>query len=517
MVNFLNPKNLTSTMKAKKRVMLVILDGWGASKKVYGNAVIAAKPKNFLDYKKNYPYTELCASGECVGLLKGIMGNSEVGHMHLGAGRLMKEELVDVLDSIKDKSFFKNKALVNAIERASKKGKALHIMGLASDGCVHSHIRFLFAMLELCKKRNFKNVYVHMFTDGRDTPTTSGIKYLKQTEAEMKKLGVGKIATVIGRYYAMDRDRRWQRTERAYNALLAINTPRSKSAEEVITNSYKQKITDEFILPKVIGDFNGVKDGDSIVFFNIRSDRARQISMAFELKKFDHFKRKQVNVDLVGMCEYSHDLKMPVAFPPIHPKNVIADVISKAGLKQFHTAETEKYAHVTYFFNGGIEPPKKGEDRLLIHSPKVATYDLKPEMSAYEVTSNLLKRINSEKYDFIVINYANPDMVGHTGVFKAVVSALKHVDKLLGQIVEAARKKGYICIITADHGNAEKMLYDSGEVCTTHTTNPVHFIVVDDKKYKLRNKCALYDVAPTILKLMGIKQPKEMKGKSIIV
>ncbi len=493
-----------------KPLMLVILDGFGLRKEKRGNAVAKAKTPNFNFYWKNYPHCKLKASGEAVGLPKGTLGGSEVGHLNIGAGRIVYQELTRINKAIKNGSFFKNKALLGAINHVKKNNSSLHLIGLLSDAGVHSDYRHLFALLKLAKKNKVNNVYIHVLTDGRDTAPRSALKYIKELKKQIKKLKIGKIATVIGRYYAMDRDKRWNRTEKAYNCIVLAKGLRAKTAEQAVKNSYEKNVTDEFILPTVIGNFKGIKDKDSVILWNYRADRARQISYAFVNKEFDEFKRKKVNINYTCMCEYDEKLKVPVAFPPLKLKNILGEVLSRKGLHQLRIAETEKYAHVTFFFNGGKERPFKKEDRILIPSPKVATYDKTPEMSAYKITEELISQINLRWYDFILVNYANPDMVGHTGDFKATVKAVEVVDECLGKIVKAMQAHNGIIIITADHGNAE----DMKRYRTSHTLNPVPFIILE-KGLKLRNGI-LADIAPTILQLMNIKKPKEMKGRSLI-
>jgi 2,3-bisphosphoglycerate-independent phosphoglycerate mutase len=501
-------------MKTKKRVVLIVLDGWGISKHKEGNAILAAHANYFNQLQKNNSHCTLKASEEFVGLKKSFIGNSEVGHLHIGAGRLVKQDLVRISDSIDDKSFFRNKALLNAMKT---KG-ALHLLGLLSDAGVHSHIDHLFALLEMAKKNNVKQVFVHAITDGRDTPPKSALKYIKQLKEKLKQYNKNwRIATVIGRYYAMDRDNRWNREHKAYEAMVNCKGHHHKNAETAVLEAYNRGETDEFIYPTVVGEKScNVKEGDSIIFFNFRSDRARELTRAFVQGKFNNFKRKRImNLKFTCLTQYDAKINAPVAFHPEYLKNTLGEVIGKAGLRQFRLAETEKWAHVTYFFNGLSGKIFKNEDRLLIPSRKVRTYDLTPEMSAFKIENKAEELLNSKKYDFVLINFANPDMVGHTGDFNATVKAVKTTDKCLSRLVPIAQKNDYTIIITADHGNAEQKLYSDGSVCTAHTTNDVPFILVsEDKNLKLKNG-ALYNIAPTILKIMNVKKPREM-GEGLV-
>ena len=487
--------------------MLIVLDGFGLRKQKRGNAAAAANMPNFKSYLKNYPNSKLKAYGESVGLPKGTMGGSEVGHMNIGAGRTVYQDLTRINNSIKRKTFFKNKVLLSAIKNVKEHNSNLHLIGLLSDAGVHSDYRHLFELLKIAKKNKVKNVFIHVIADGRDTPPKSVIKYLR----ELKRRKIGKIATVIGRYYAMDRDRRWNRTEKAYNAMVLAKGLKAKTAKQAVINSYNNKKSDEFILPTVIRDFQGIKDNDSIILWNYRADRARQISYAFVKDNFNKFNRKKLNLNYTCMCEYDEKLRVPVAFPPLKLKNILGEVLSKRGKHQLRIAETEKYAHVTFFFNGGREKPFKNEDRSLIPSPKVATYDLKPEMSAVEVCDEVINEINAGWYDFILLNFANPDMVGHTGDFNATVKALKVIDKCLGRIERAIKSHNGTLVITADHGNCEDM---TEKYRTSHSFSPIPFILLK-KGLKLKDG-KLSDVAPTILDLMKMKKPREMTGKSLI-
>ncbi|TYP53271.1 2,3-bisphosphoglycerate-independent phosphoglycerate mutase [Thermosediminibacter litoriperuensis] len=509
---------------SKKPLLLMVLDGWGINGRLEGNAILSARTPNFDRLIRHYPNTVLESSGLAVGLPAGQMGNSEVGHLNLGAGRIVYQEFTRISEDIKSGRFFENEELVEAVRRAREGGKALHLMGLLSDGGVHSHIDHLIALLKLSRKEGLDKVYVHAFLDGRDVPPANAAVYIERLEKEMAQIGVGRIATIAGRYYAMDRDRRWERTEKAYNAMVLGEGLRAESAVEALEEAYKRGETDEFVIPTVITDAEGkpagtVEAGDSIIFFNFRPDRARQLTYAFCVEDFKGFSRRKgfIPVHYVCMTQYDEKVKdARIAYKPQSLKNIFAEVISNAGLKQFRIAETEKYAHVTFFFNGGVEKPFPGEDRLLIPSPKVPTYDMKPEMSAYEVTGEVIKKINEGIYDVIIMNYANPDMVGHTGVFEAAVKAIETVDECIGRVVEAVQKKNGIVIITGDHGNAEKMVdYETGEAHTAHTSDPVPFILISDRSYRLRPGI-LADVAPTMLELLGIEKPAEMTGRSLI-
>ncbi len=490
-------------------LILIVLDGWGLNRKIKGNAVKLANPRNFNKLWKNYPHTKLKAWGEYVGLPKGTLGGSEVGHLHLGAGRIVPQELKRIDDSIKDGSFFKNRQILWVMEKVKRNKSKLHLLGLLSDAGVHSHISHFVALLRMAKRNGIKDVYVHAFLDGRDTPPKSAIKYVRWIEREMKKLGVGKIATLCGRYYAMDRDKRWKRTKKAYDLLTDGLGIFEKDPVTAIRNAYKRGETDEFISPVII-DKNGIiRSDDGVVFVNFRSDRARQLTEALTKKNFRWFRTKKLRIFFVGLAEFEKKLKLRSAFPPLKIKNSFGEWISKLGLKQLRIAETEKYPHVTYFFNCGREKPFKGEDRTVIPSPKVSTYDKKPEMSAYKITRKLIPLI--EKYDFILVNFANPDMVGHTGNLKATIKAIKVVDECLGKIVKEAKKHNRIIVVTADHGNAEEMIdYKTGEPKTSHTFNPVPFIVINYNRKIRLEPGGLANVAPTLLELMSLEKPREM-------
>ena len=502
---------------SKRPVLLCIMDGFGKNESTYGNAIAAAKKPNLDKIVGENPMTFTGASGLDVGLPDGQMGNSEVGHTNIGAGRVVYQELTRITKSIQDGDFFTNEALVGAMENCKKNSSALHLMGLMSDGGVHSHNTHLYGIMELAKRSGVDKVYIHCFMDGRDVPPTSGKDYLAELYKKCDEIGVGEIATVMGRYYAMDRDNRWERVVKAYKAMTEGEGVKFDCACKMMEESYANDVTDEFIVPAVSEKAVPVKDNDSIVFFNFRPDRAREITRAFVDPAFSGFEREQLK-GLYYVCMTQYDATMPnvhVAFKPESLENTFGEYISDKGLKQLRIAETEKYAHVTFFFNGGVEKQYPGEDRILVKSPAVATYDLQPEMSAYEVTDKLLAAIDSDKYDAIILNYANCDMVGHTGVFDAAVKAVEAVDTCVGKIVDAVAAKGGVTLITADHGNADKMYEADGSPFTAHTTNPVPFIVVG-YPCELREGGRLCDIAPTMLKIMGLEQPKEMTGVSII-
>ncbi len=493
------------------------MDGFGKNESTYGNAIAAAKKPNLDKIVSENPMTFIGASGLDVGLPDGQMGNSEVGHTNIGAGRVVYQELTRITKSIQDGDFFTNEALVGAMENCKKNSSALHLMGLMSDGGVHSHNTHLYGIMELAKRSGVDKVYIHCFMDGRDVPPTSGKDYLAELYEKCDEIGVGEIATVMGRYYAMDRDNRWERVVKAYKAMTEGEGVKFDCACKMMEESYANDVTDEFIVPAVSEKAVPIKDNDSIVFFNFRPDRAREITRAFVDPAFSGFEREQLK-GLYYVCMTQYDATMPnvhVAFKPESLENTFGEYISDKGLKQLRIAETEKYAHVTFFFNGGVEKQYPGEDRILVKSPAVATYDLQPEMSAYEVTDKLLAAIDSDKYDAIILNYANCDMVGHTGVFGAAVKAVEAVDTCVGKIVDAVAAKGGVTLITADHGNADKMYEADGSPFTAHTTNPVPFIVVG-YPCELREGGRLCDIAPTMLKIMGLEQPKEMTGVSII-
>ena len=503
--------------------MLMILDGFGENENEKANAVKLANTPNIDKLMKTCPTTDIHTSGLDVGLPEGQMGNSEVGHTNIGAGRIVYQELTRITKSIEDGDFFSIQEFSEAIENCKKYNSNLHVMGLLSDGGVHSHIRHLFAILELAKRKDFENVYVHCFMDGRDTAPTSGETYIAKLEEKMREKGVGKIASISGRFYAMDRDKRWQRVQEAYNALVNGTGEKAASAMSAIESSYQKEIFDEFIKPTVI--VNGeepvatIGKHDSVIFFNFRPDRAREITRTLVDKEFNEFETKK-DLDLYYVCMTSYDETMPnvhIAFKKEELKNTFGEYISNNGLTQLRIAETEKYAHVTFFFNGGEEKSYKGEDRILVPSPKVETYDLKPEMSAYEVTDKVVEAINSKKYDCIILNYANPDMVGHTGNLEAAIKAIETIDECVGRVVEVINNQEGVLLITADHGNAEQMIdYKTGEPHTAHTTNPVPLILVGMENVKLAEG-RLADLAPTMLDIMNLKKPEEMTGKSLII
>ncbi len=500
----------------KKPLVLMILDGFGYNPEDYGNAIHAAEKKNIDRIFSSNPKTLIGASGMDVGLPDGQMGNSEVGHTNIGAGRIVYQELTRITKSIADGDFFSNEAFQSAVDNCKKNGSALHLMGLLSDGGVHSHNGHLYGLLELAKKSGLEKVYVHCFMDGRDVPPTSGKDFIAELENKLKEIGVGKIATVMGRYYAMDRDNRWERVGKAYDAMVKGEGNQNASPVDTMEKSYADGVTDEFVVPTVCDQNGKISANDSVIFFNFRPDRAREITRTLVDPEFTGFERELFPLTFVCMTQY--DATMPnvqVAFKPQSLKNTFGEYISNKGLKQLRIAETEKYAHVTFFFNGGVEKTYEGEDRALINSPKVATYDLQPQMSAYEVTDELLSRIESDKYDVIILNYANCDMVGHTGVFEAAVKAVEAVDNCVGKIVDAVLAKGGACLITADHGNADKMYEPDGSPFTAHTTNPVPFVVVG-YDCKLHEGGRLADIAPTMLDILGLEQPAEMDGKSLI-
>lgn len=503
---------------AKKPVMLMILDGFGLTDKKEGNAVKAAKKPNIDDIFTHYYNTTLGASGLSVGLPEGQMGNSEVGHLNIGAGRVVYQSLTKITKSINDGDFFKIPELNDAVKNSKKNGSALHLLGLLSPGGVHSHTEHLKGLLKLAKESGLKEVYVHAFLDGRDVAPASAKDYIKDIEDYMKEIGVGKIATVSGRYYAMDRDNRWDRVELAYNALVLGKGQVAGSAIEAVDNSYALGKNDEFVLPTVIVKGAEIKNKDSVIFFNFRPDRARELTRAINDKVFEGFERATLDLTFVTMTQYDLTLEgVEVAFKPESLTNTLGEYVSKLGKKQLRIAETEKYAHVTFFFNGGVEKANENEDRALIPSPKVATYDLKPEMSAYEVTDELLKRLDTDEYDMIILNYANPDMVGHTGILEAAEKAIEVVDACLGKVVDKILEKDGTVFITADHGNAEQMInYTTGEPMTAHTTDPVPFVYVSKDSKELRDGGVLADIAPTMLEVMGLEVPKEMTGKSLI-
>lgn len=507
---------------------LIILDGFGHRDAVAYNAIRTDGAVHFKKLWENYPHTYIQASGLDVGLPAGQMGNSEVGHLNIGAGRIVYQELTRITKSIDDGDFFRNPAFLKAIDNCKQKKTALHLMGLCSDGGVHSHLEHLYALVRMAKEQGLSKVYIHCFMDGRDTPPRSGEGYIRQLEEKLNEIGAGEIATVSGRYYAMDRDNRFERVERAYAALVYGEGFTAESGHEAMEKSYARGDSDEFVQPTVILK-NGkpvatVQPDDSIIFFNFRPDRARELTRAFLFADFDGFERKKGFFPLtyVSMTQYDKTFedKLSVAFKPETLQNTLGQYLAKLHKTQLRIAETEKYAHVTFFFNGGVEAPNPLEDRCLIPSPKVATYDLKPEMSAYEVTEEAVKRIDSGKYDVMILNFANPDMVGHTGVMEAAVKAVHAVDACLEKVVDAILRQGGRCIITADHGNCEYMWDEKQNApFTAHTTNPVPCVLVDDtrKDVKLRSDGRLSDLSPTLLDLMGVEKPAEMTGNTLII
>ena len=509
---------------SKKPTVLMILDGYGLNDNKIGNAVAEADTPVMDALMKEYPFVKGNASGHYVGLPDGQMGNSEVGHLNMGAGRIVYQDLTKITKSIQDGDFYENPELVKACDNVKANSSALHLFGLVSDGGVHSHNAHLYGLLELAKRQKISKVYVHCFLDGRDTPPMSGKEYVSELIEKIHEIGVGQIATVIGRYYVMDRDNRWERVEKAYEAIVNGNGNRAENPVEAIEKSYEKDVTDEFVVPTVIvkdGEPVGtVKDGDSVIFFNFRPDRAREITRAFCADEFDGFSReKRIHTTYVCFTEY--DVTIPnksVAFPKTKLNNTLGEYLAKCGLTQARIAETEKYAHVTFFFNGGVEAPNEGEERILVHSPKVATYDLQPEMSAPEVCDKLVEAIQSLKYDVIIINFANPDMVGHTGVESAAIKAVETVDACVGRAVAALKEVDGQMFLCADHGNAEQLIDEAtGAPFTAHTTNPVPFILINREGYGLREGGCLADIAPTLLELMGLPKPEEMSGESLLI
>lgn len=495
----------------------MILDGFGIAKD-YGNAIKKANTPNLDKIFSTYPLTCLSAMGEDVGLPEGQMGNSEVGHTNIGAGRIVYQELTRINKAIKDGEFFENQALLTAIDNAKKNNKSLHLMGLLSNGGVHSHIDHLFALLKLCKDKGLEKVYVHAILDGRDTSPTSGKKFIADLQNEMNKLKVGKIATIVGRYYTMDRDNRWDRVKKAYDAMTSGKGKFYSDPVLAVENSYKENVTDEFLEPVVCTKDGLIKPSDSVIFFNFRPDRAREITRCFVDRNLKEFEIENIQKENTFVCMTEYDKLMPnvmVAFPPEKLKKTFGEYIASKGLTQLRIAETEKYAHVTFFFNGGVEHKYEGEDRILIASPKVATYDLMPQMSAFEVTENVIREIQAQKYDVIILNFANCDMVGHTGNFDATVKAVEAVDKCVGEIIDQILKVNGVALITADHGNAEKMLDESKKPFTAHTTNPVPFCVIN-YPCKLKDGGKLSNIAPTMLQILGFEKPLEMSADGLI-
>ncbi|MBS3994559.1 MAG: 2,3-bisphosphoglycerate-independent phosphoglycerate mutase [Alkaliphilus sp.] len=508
----------------KKPTILMILDGFGMNVNTFGNAIAQSKTPNLDHYLESYPSTTVLASGLAVGLPHGQMGNSEVGHLNIGAGRIVYQELTRITKSLEDGDLFNNPAFLDAVANVKANGSALHLLGLVSDGGVHSHNTHLYGLLRLAKQHDIQKVYVHAFLDGRDVPPSSALSYIEELEKAIKEIGVGKIATISGRYYAMDRDQRWERVLKAYEAMTLGIGDYADSASEALKLSYAQDIVDEFVKPTVIRNDGipvaNIQQNDSIIFFNFRPDRAREITRVFVDPEFNGFQRSKGFFPVHYVCMTQYDITMPnvhVAYKPQLLDNTLGEYVSRLGYKQLRIAETEKYAHVTFFFNGGVEAPNQGEDRILIPSPKVATYDLQPEMSAFELTDRLIEEMHKDIYDIIIVNYANADMVGHTGSMDATIKAIEAVDTCLGKVLETAIAIDAQVLLTADHGNADEMLDADGNIITAHSTNPVPFILINaGKDYALSQGC-LADIVPTMLQLMGIDQPEEMTGKSMLI
>ena len=503
----------------KQPLALIILDGFGCREETKGNAIAAARTPHLDHLMACCPHTRIGASGMDVGLPDGQMGNSEVGHTNIGAGRIVYQELTRITKSFDEGEALGNPALTAAMENARRPGQALHLMGLLSDGGVHSHIRHLYGLMEMARRFAVERVYLHCFMDGRDVPPTSGIEFIAALQQKIKELGLGQIATVSGRYYAMDRDNRWERVKLAYDAIVNGEGNKDPDPVAVMQKSYDAGVTDEFIVPTVVTEGAGIKAGDSVIFFNFRPDRARELTRTLVDPDFAGFEREKGFFPLTYICMTQYDATMPnveVAYRPESLANTLGEYLSRLGKTQLRIAETEKYAHVTFFFNGGVEAPYEGEDRVLIPSPKVATYDLQPEMSAYAVTDEAVRRIESGRYDVIILNYANCDMVGHTGVFEAAVKAVEAVDTCLGRLLAALEKAGGRAFLTADHGNADQMADENGAPFTAHTTNPVPFVAIGFGDVKLRSGGRLADIAPTMLQAMGLPQPEEMTGRSLL-
>lgn len=501
-------------------VVLMILDGWGISQQTEGNAIAQGHTPNMDRLWAQYGHSQLFCSGEYVGLPEGQQGNSEVGHLNLGAGRVVYQELTRINQAVREHTLQENQAFQQVMDDCIKQQKPLHLMGLVSPGGVHSHSSHLYGLLEMAAAKGLTQVYVHCFLDGRDVGPSTGLGFIEELEAHLKQIGVGKIATVSGRYYAMDRDNRWERVEKAYRAMTAGEGEQAASAAEAVQQSYDKGQTDEFVLPTVVQTAGQpvavIGSGDGVIFFNFRGDRAREITKAFVNRDFSGFQRDYLGVRFVAMTQYEEGLDVTVAFPPQDLQNTLGQVLAAHGVKQFRVAETEKYAHVTFFFNGGVEEPNPLEDRLLVPSPKVATYDLQPEMSAMAIKDNLLSAIESGQYPFILVNFANPDMVGHTGIQEAACKAVETVDDCVGQVAEAVQQAGGVLLITADHGNAEQMVDPvKGTPHTAHTANPVPFVAVTAEPCQVRDG-SLQDVAPTVLALLGIDKPQEMTGSSLL-
>lgn len=502
-----------------KPTMLLIMDGYGVSGQQAGNAIAAANKPHLDRIFATYPHTTIGASGLQVGLPEGQMGNSEVGHLNIGAGRIVYQELTKITKSVQDGDFFENPVLNEAMDHALSKGSSLHLLGLLSDGGVHSHIDHLLALIGMAARKGLEKVFVHGFLDGRDVPPRCAVQYVIQCEETMKQIGVGSIATISGRYYSMDRDNRWERVTLAYQAMTSGIGEYADSAVAAVENAYSRGENDEFVRPTIVNSDGMIQDGDAIIMFNFRPDRAREITRTFVDPEFSGFQREKIPQDLYYACMTQYDKTMPnvhVAYLPQNLKNTFGQYISELGLKQLRIAETEKYAHVTFFFNGGVEAPNPGEDRILVDSPKVATYDLQPEMSAYGVTDRVLEQIAGDRYDVIILNFANPDMVGHTGIMEAAVAAIEAIDSCVGKIADAVLAKGGQILLTADHGNAEAMLDETGAVQTAHSTNPVPLVFISNEPKELAEGGILADLAPTLLTMMDLPIPSEMTGKSLL-
>jgi len=514
----MDPETKSNQKLAPRRpVLLIILDGFGVSPHVENNGVHLANTPRLDSYFANHPMTVLQASGKAVGLPDDQMGNSEVGHLTLGCGQIIRQDLVSIDDSIQDGSFFRNETLLEAVEKSRQSGTPLHLIGLVSDGGVHSHIGHLFALIELCKQKAVIP-YLHMITDGRDTPPKSAKLFLAELEDRLVAAN-GKIVTVMGRYYAMDRDNRWDRTERAWQAIVKSQGEHASTALAAIVQAYQKDITDEFIIPTIVGDGAPLTGSENLVFFNFRKDRARQLTAALAIEKFEQFKRKEFSpLHLTCMTEYDEWYHLPYAYCQDRPKTTLGEIVSQQGFKQFHCAETEKYAHVTYFFNGRFGEAYPNEDRVIVPSPKVSTYDHAPAMSAREVSDEVIRALNKNQYGFIVVNYANGDMVGHTGKPEAIIAAVEALDKEVGRVLDEAEKKNYSVILTADHGNCEEMVDPkTGAPHTQHTTYPVPCMIMDKDIWQLSTNAGLSSVAPTVLQLMGLAQPQSMPSKSLLI
>ena len=499
--------------------MLMILDGFGQRAETYGNAIAAASKPALDHIFETYPHTTLKACGLDVGLPDGQMGNSEVGHLNIGAGRIVYQDLTLITKQIEDGDFFRNPALLKAMDHAKKNHSTLHLLGLCSDGGVHSHLTHLFALIDMAKREGVENLCVHCFLDGRDVPPKCANTYIDQLTKHMKEVGLGQIGIVSGRYYAMDRDKRWERLIKAYDAMTGVDGLHAKTGQEAVLAAYDRGETDEFVLPTIVDGALPVADGDSMIMFNFRPDRAREITRAFVDADFGGFERKIFPSDLCYICMTQYDATMPnvtLAYPPETPENTLGDYLSELGMTQLRIAETEKYAHVTFFFNGGVEEPREGEDRILVPSPKVATYDMQPEMSAPEVTETVLEAIATDKYDVIILNFANADMVGHTGVMEAAIKAIETLDKCVPQIVDAVLAKDGQILLTADHGNADEMLTAEGNVMTAHSLSDVPLVHIANDPKPLEEGGRLCDLSPTLLDLMGLEAPAEMTGRSLV-